>query len=388
MSTGTVLTHRAAVDDSSDTTDKMAPKAPVTAAAGTSGRDAAAVTTPDDTGAGGGGAADVFYPGTPFTSWREFFTMPASGPRGVTRAARAEMCCYIAVCVTMTYVFISRIFHIGRHLGDVVGEGNYWLDLEAPRFAARWLAPGYDVSDHQWRRFEQHFGLLTLGCLAYVGASQLARRALGVSRQASLALYAALNTGVAVYLHGWGAVPLLTVLALHYALTVHVARRLPRWLFLSLMWVALTLLLLGNEWNHGFEAEFHQHLPALAALFKPAVLKWSSVFPMHMLRLVAFSVDYLEAVDKGDARRAEVSQRHRTACIQCSAIAAKNNASGQLLASEILPLCYKARTDTPRHADEYSLVNYVAYVLTCRSTSAARSRRSTPSSRTCTRRSA
>lgn len=367
---------------------------------------------------------DSFYPATRFTSWPEFFgfganahqiykhyhhhTAAASSPSsasfggvaaaGVTNLHRMEMAFYIILVFGGVYNFLHRLYHISRSLDDIVGAGRYHLELEAPRFTLSFLfgsllenllAPGIDVADHQLRNFERNMGLLIGAFVVYIGISQGARRFFNVAKHTSFVIYAVMGGCFAVYVHGWGSMMLGAILGAHFLFTVHGARKLPRWLFLTILWLSLVALLLAAEWNHGFVIFLTgRHwrgnlkvgtglLPeALLALFPKVLLSWNSTYNMVLLRLIAFSGDYLEAVSaenetmmekdgtKAERLRAEVAAKHKTRCIGCSQIAQRLNPHNLLVAEEIQPICYKARTETLRRMDEYtSFSTYVAFVL-------------------------
>lgn len=333
-----------------------------------------------------------FYPATRFTSWGEFFGLGASsaevykdahakkGPNGKTLAGvkwyhRVEMLIMIASSVATILFWGRRLYYISRDLKSFVPAGTEVkpMTLDPPRFLPDLLGPGIDVADYQLSQLEKNSKLLGAGLLVYVLISQLTRRLLGPT--AHFIVYTIMGLLFAVGVHGWGSIVLAGIVFAHYIFTVLGARFLPRWLFRVVMWSSLIALLVGAEWKKGF-ADFFIGTDGAGGLFptellykylplKDAVLMgWNNTFNMVFLRLVAFSEDFLEATsEQADLLRKETPVKHETTCITCSRIAQKLNSENKLVASEIKPLCYKARTETPRPVAQYNLFTFFAFVF-------------------------
>lgn len=70
---------------------------------------------------------------------------------------------------------------------------------------------------------------------------------------------------------------------------------------------------------------------------------------MSTLRMIAYCIDYEEALHRGNGEmKARLEDKHKTTCTDCVSRRCA---------------CYKLRTDTPRPLCEYTLVHYLAYLF-------------------------
>ncbi|CAD2217606.1 hypothetical protein AGDE_06699 [Angomonas deanei] len=91
----------------------------------------------------------------------------------------------------------------------------------------------------------------------------------------------------------------------------------------------------------------------------PYYIRWTVVYRMSVLRLIAFNYDSWEAHHYMQSSRERAMQKHLTTCVDCAELR-KDGEGGRL--PEVCR-CYKLRTDYPRETSEYNLLFYFAYVL-------------------------
>ncbi|KAF8193374.1 glycerol transporter [Pholiota molesta] len=206
----------------------------------------------------------------------------------------------------------------------------------APRLSPGWInGRMVDNSDAQYRSFRDNLGVLCKAALGYLAIRYAARRLVPGPRTSHLHLIptnVVLSLLMIVALHGSSAIKILLIMAVNYLIAkkCRSSRLAP-----FLTWAFNGLVLFGNEIYSGYR--FGAILPGLAALdsFSGIYPRWHVNFNITMLRLISFNMDYYWACRNSE----NVDQ---------AALAQPNE---------------KQRVNVPHSQEDYSLMNYVAYIL-------------------------
>ncbi|CAD2217609.1 MBOAT, membrane-bound O-acyltransferase family, putative [Angomonas deanei] len=162
-------------------------------------------------------------------------------------------------------------------------------------------------------------------------------------------------------LHGANMIFVIVIALTNYLLFHTLPRRLeglaqamPYVVFQVLQWVVhIALLILIEVYNEKLviHHEFLKHFTNR--------VRWTVVYRMTVLRLIAFNYDSWEAHHYMQSSRERAMQKHLTTCVDCAELR-KDREGGEL--PEVCR-CYKLRTEYPRETGEYNLLFYFAYVL-------------------------
>ena len=241
------------------------------------------------------------------------------------------------------------------------------------RIFAFFGSEGLDMHDWQWRAFYENTPLLLLVMGVIVGISRYIRSQCKVNNRAHVPSER-IADGVepSTYMKGSGATPLalfhaiaglIFVCCLHgprvifmfafvftnYFVIAPACKHLSPRTWMAVLWGFHVTLLFVNESYDGyrFESLLGSSFAWLDKL--PQLTRWNVVFNMSTLRMIAYCIDYEEALHRGSGEmKARLEDKHKTGCTDCV---------GRRSA------CYKLRTDTPRPLPEYTLVHYLAYLF-------------------------
>ncbi|KAF9554748.1 MBOAT-domain-containing protein [Agrocybe pediades] len=202
-----------------------------------------------------------------------------------------------------------------------------------PNYAyySRRLSPGWlhgrmvDNSDAQYRSFRNNVPILCKAALGYLVIKYFTRRFRTIHANVVLSLI------MVVALHGSSSVKILLIMAANYTIATKTAGSK---LGPLLTWAFNGAVLFANEIYQGYS--FGSILPILSFLdaYSGAYPAWHVMFNITMLRLISFNMDYHWS-------------RHTTTNTDV----------------DVLKMTDKERTSTPHNAADYSVLNYVAYVL-------------------------
>ena len=214
---------------------------------------------------------------------------------------------------------------------------------------------GVDFGDSQWRNFCANFAMLAPFMLALVGISRFIRsheRSKSTDqsfRHSRLALFhCAMGLGYALYLHGPRITFMLALVLANYFIIAPLCKVLSFRTWLACVWVFHIGILLINDRYSGYSFAALFGAPSAVDTFGE-IMPWNVVFNMSTLRMIAYCIDYEEALHRGSGEmKARLEDKHKTGCTDCV---------GRRSA------CYKLRTDTPRPLPEYTLVHYLAYLF-------------------------
>ena len=186
-----------------------------------------------------------------------------------------------------------------------------------------------------------------------------------------LEYYYVIGGGIFVtYLHGPRVVFLFALLLFNHFVIAQSCRFLSRKWFLLGMWVFHVSILFINEHYHGysFASMFGNWIgdlfdpigggltsrPRSRSPVMSEVIPWNVLFNMSTLRMIAYCVDFADAV-RANATGATAStitaleQKHKTTCLECL---------------ERRAPCYKLRTEAPRSlTTDFGVVNYLSFML-------------------------
>jgi D-alanyl-lipoteichoic acid acyltransferase DltB (MBOAT superfamily) len=205
---------------------------------------------------------------------------------------------------------------------------------------------GVDRSDHQWREFFFSLPLLTLGMGLFVGLSQLARKVGGPVTQRNTRLVCGL--AFLLYLHGIGASFVMLFLLVNYFMAFWY-RYIPTKILLPGIWaiqISALFVIERFKGQHQFERMFGPKGAWIDTNYQGA-LSWYVIFNMNTLRMISFDYDVAESAKNGAVQRAKAFEKHES-CLEC---AMEKSA------------CYKLRSDACQSLSQYTLANYLTYML-------------------------
>lgn len=252
-------------------------------------------------------------------------------------------------------------FHCFFYWGLVFGWGREHKQhlYKVAKFQKPWKifeyfgSIGRDVSDVQLSDIIKNLWLLGSVMVGFVVLSQLARRSFGSGGQSLFRLVFGL--GLMWYAHGGQfVVPLVLITANYFIIQLY--RFVPGKVLIPAIWVLQIALLFvldtiktNASSSHSmarFVRSYLSWLPA-AVVNHNEVIRWSTVFNLHTLRMLSFNYDYYEAATKGAKSREVAVQRYRTS-VEC---AMQKGPS------------YKLRSDYPHYVEKYTFFNYLTYMV-------------------------
>ncbi|PWU85237.1 putative glycerol uptake protein [Trypanosoma cruzi] len=125
--------------------------------------------------------------------------------------------------------------------------------------------------------------------------------------------------------------------------------------FMAVMWLSqLTLLFLVRFCGEKLMSVF----PSTSDSMWSRKLRWTVVFNMYTLRMVAFNMDMYEAFRDGPAQRERAVRKHDTNCLECAQMREANRGENSPTTR-----CYRFRTESSCHPREYNLLGYIG--ITC-----------------------
>ncbi|KAF9475454.1 MBOAT-domain-containing protein [Pholiota conissans] len=202
------------------------------------------------------------------------------------------------------------------------------------------LSPGWingrlvDNSDAQYRSFRDNLSVLCKAALGYLAIKFAAKRVFSSNATNNMKLIptnVVLSLLMIVALHGSSSIKILLIMAINYVIAKKCAgsRLAP-----LLTWTFNGLILFGNEVYSGYR--FGAILPGLASLddFSGIYPRWHVNFNITMLRLISFNMDYYWACKSPENVDTALTQPNE-----------------------------KQRVNVPHSVEDYSFMNYVAYIL-------------------------
>eukprot|EP00760_Papus_ankaliazontas_P020771 PhM_4_TR18505/c0_g1_i1/m.56647 len=249
---------------------------------------------------------------------------------------------YIFYFVYSLYLLVTMMYSNFRVTVDHADELK-----QSGRTAEGWWVFGgraKDISDTQWRDFSGNLPLLIGGMGLYIVISRLTRRTFIASPTTQLQYYCLMNLLVVYILHGNHIFFMVVILVVHYAMCRALSGTRAA---VPATWVYTISVLFLNEWYRGYR---------FAAVFGPSfawldansgLYRWNVTFNMSILRMISFACDDHESIVAPERRDLE-EEKHADRCDDCT---------------EFEGPCYSLRVSCPRKRTEYTLVNYLGYVL-------------------------
>ncbi|KAF8903744.1 MBOAT, membrane-bound O-acyltransferase family-domain-containing protein [Gymnopilus junonius] len=202
----------------------------------------------------------------------------------------------------------------------------------ASRLSSGWIFGRFiDNSDAQYRSFRDNVPILLNAALGYLLIKYIAKRIRPSPHHLSLMpLNVILSLGMILALHGSSSVKILLILAVNFILAKKCgASRLGP----TLTWIFNGAVLFSNELFHGYR--FGSIVPGLAVLdsFSGVYPRWHIIFNITMLRLISFNMDYYWSCKHSDNPDTETR------------------------------LAEKQRVSVAHREEDYSVLNYLAYIL-------------------------
>lgn len=230
---------------------------------------------------------------------------------------------------------------------------------------------GVDQADVQWRDLVKNLPILgpALLLLSFIARGIRSHFAHSVHLSGALQLFYAVSGIIFVsYLHGAPVIFAVVLILTNYFFIAPLSRWMPFKMFMLIMWTAHVGILFVNDHFKGYRFSlFSQHLRWMDEVLPQGALRWSVVFNMCTLRMIAYNVDYHEAHSITNSpsgmetwRSAKID-KHLATCTDCAALRQQNPS----LANDNQQAChcYKLRTETPRKLSEYGLRGYLAYIF-------------------------
>ncbi|PWV00008.1 putative glycerol uptake protein [Trypanosoma cruzi] len=244
----------------------------------------------------------------------------------------------------------SRV-HIGRHYV----QPPRWKWLSTPPFNS----VGYNgLGDAQWKALDRWFWLLIALYTCFAMGSRVIRWAffarIGVR---ALHIYQSiLGVCFVAFLHGPEFCVPLTLALMNYGFVVFfVGSGVSYRVFMAVMWLSqLTLLFLVRFCGEKMMSVFQSASDSMWS----RKLRWTVVFNMYTLRMVAFNMDMYEAFRDGPTQRERAVRKHDTNCLECAQMREANRDENSPTTR-----CYRFRTESSCHPREYNLLSYIAYML-------------------------
>lgn len=278
------------------------------------------------------------------------------------------------------------------HTLNEVSVSNYELlkeHLGAPFSLLRGMSVGVDQADVQWKDLVKNLPLLGPFLLVVaLGARTLRSRYAiadgpahnGRNPTCSNAIqmyYVVTGLLFLLYLHGAPFFFEITLILINFYGIAPLCKKVPFKAFMLIMWTSHVAILFVNDHYKGYRFSlFFSGLRWVDESMPSGVLRWSVVFNMCTLRMIAYNNDYYEAIQvhnnggivqgRHPQLLSEKIEKHLQTCIDCAAL---RTASGTISTTTAMPTfdvslhCYKLRTETPRPLAEYNLKGYLAYLF-------------------------
>jgi protein-cysteine N-palmitoyltransferase HHAT len=230
---------------------------------------------------------------------------------------------------------------------------------------------GNDQADVQWRDLVKNLPILgpALFLLSFIARGIRSRLAQSVHLANTLQLfYAVCGVLFVSYLHGAPVIFSIVLVLTNYFCIAPLSKWMPFKAFMLVMWTAHVGILFVNDHYKGYRFSlFSEHLRWMDEVLPQGALRWSVVFNMCTLRMIAYNVDYHEAHTITNSSvgmeswRSTKIDKHLAGCTDCAALRQQNpSLAGD---SQQACHCYKLRTETPRKLSEYGLRGYLAYIF-------------------------
>ncbi|KAH8611504.1 putative MBOAT membrane bound O acyltransferase family [Trypanosoma vivax] len=253
----------------------------------------------------------------------------------------------------LLYGFME-ISHVSKKAVSQLGvDPPKWSVLQYPVLGS----VGYDgSSDAQWRSIDHGFTALMLSLGLFASGARIIRLVIRKENIAFLlqCYYVVFGLFFFGYLHGPRCCTPLILILLNYFLTKFLLHlRVHGRLFIAWTWILHTVLV--------FVVGIFRDRISIGPKYLdwwPAIMSWTPIFNMSILRMISFNVDMHEAFTKGAESREMALQRHSSSCLDCAKLR-------ELYPNEehAAVWCYKLRMEYPRHPSEYNLLGYMAYML-------------------------
>ncbi|RNF09177.1 glycerol uptake protein [Trypanosoma rangeli] len=125
--------------------------------------------------------------------------------------------------------------------------------------------------------------------------------------------------------------------------------------FMAVMWLLqLTMLFTVSLYGEELTSDL---APILKSMWQ-SKFRWTVVFNMYTLRMIAFNMDMYEAFNDGPAQQERAARKHDTNCVECAQMRDANHGEGTSVTR-----CYRFRTESSCHPREYNVLSYIAYIL-------------------------
>ncbi|ORC92377.1 glycerol uptake protein [Trypanosoma theileri] len=240
-----------------------------------------------------------------------------------------------------------------------------WFYLSKPRWTLLTLAPfhsvGYNGSgDGQWKALDGWLWLLVLLFLALAMGSKLIRWSFRGRNEVVALQYFHVFVGLifVAFLHGPSFYLPIVFTLINYVFALRCIRyHLSYRVFMTLMWTFQVGLLLSISYTGGYARFFF--VPGPKTWWSQR-FRWSVVFNMYTLRMIAFNMDMYEAFHDGAALQEKAVQKHDAVCVECAQMRESNPNRGE---GTHTARCYKFRTEYPCQLRDYNLLSYMTYIL-------------------------
>ncbi|KAH9589028.1 Membrane bound O-acyl transferase [Trypanosoma melophagium] len=238
-----------------------------------------------------------------------------------------------------------------------------WFYLSQPRWTVLTLEPlhsvGYNGSgDNQWKALDSWLWLLVIVFLLLAMGSKLIRWSFH-GRNEAIALqcyHVFIGVAFVAFLHGPVFFLPIIIMLVNYVFAVKSIRyHLPHRVFMTCMWISQVGVLISSRYTEGY-ARF-SFVPEPKTWW-PQRFRWSVVFNMCTLRMIAFNMDMYEAFNDGAALQEKAVRKHDTTCVECAQLRDSNRGEGSLSTR-----CYKFRTEYPCQMRDYNILSYMTYML-------------------------
>ncbi|KAH9589403.1 Membrane bound O-acyl transferase [Trypanosoma melophagium] len=257
--------------------------------------------------------------------------------------------------VCMGYIFLSLIAlaDLGYEFSLHIYPSIPFLS-DASKLMRLLGSVAVDDTDAQWACFNR-FALpfIPLFAIIIAGSRQVRKRGLTALQ------YYHVFIGVAfiAFLHGPVFFLPIIIMLVNYVFAVKSIRyHLPHRVFMTCMWISQVgvLLFVGSNYS---DYAGDQIVPLLPVEWNRGY-RWSVVFNMCTLRMIAFNMDMYEAFNDGAALQEKAVRKHDTTCVECAQLRDSNRGEGSLSTR-----CYKFRTEYPCQMRDYNILSYMTYML-------------------------
>ncbi|ORC92379.1 glycerol uptake protein [Trypanosoma theileri] len=259
--------------------------------------------------------------------------------------------------VCLSYIFLSLILlvYLGYTFSLRVSASIPYMD-DPSRLMLLLGSVAVDNTDSQWRFFTAFTPpLIPLFAIIIALSRQIRKRGLTALQY----FHISLGLIFLACLQGPAFCAPIAVTWLNYIFTVkciryHVSYRI----FMTLMWTFQAGFLLFA--NSSYSTSITDQIVPLLPIEWPQRLRWSVVFNMSTLRMIAFNMDMYEAFHDGAALQEKAVQKHDTVCVECAQMRESNPNRGE---GTHTARCYKFRTEYPCQLRDYNLLSYMTYIL-------------------------